>query len=228
MAGSVLVIAAHPDDEVLGCGGTISRLTSEGKEVNVLIVSDGESSREECAESLDPALLNERIESARNACKIMGCNSVEFLNYPDNRLDGTERLDIIKDLEVSILEYQAGTIFTHHDGDVNIDHRIVNDCVITACRPQPDCLVNEILFFEVPSSTEWRPPGSLNYFCPNVFYDISKTIEVKKKALLAYDSELRDYPHPRSLKAVEALSCWRGASAGFKNAEAFIMGRKLI
>jgi len=228
MKGRIAVIAAHPDDEVLGCGGTIARLANEGYSVHILLMADGESSRGGIEQSIDPSLLAARNTAADNACNILGCRSVEMLNLPDNRLDGLDLLDIIKRIEAFIEHYCPTTILTHHAGDVNIDHRIVHDAVIAACRPQPNHPVKELLFFEVPSSTEWRPPGSAEAFNPNVFIDISKTLSLKMGALKAYESELRMFPHPRSLKAVEALAQWRGATAGFEAAEAFSLGRKLV
>lgn len=228
MIENIGVIVAHPDDEVLGCGGTITRLAKEGNQINILILADGESSRNSDKSDVDSKLIHERNNSAKKACKILGCKSVDILNLPDNRLDGLERLDIIQKIEGFIDKYEPSTVFSHHSGDVNIDHRVVHDAVIAACRPQPGHPVKELLFFEVPSSTEWRPPGSDNSFNPNVYYDITNTLEVKREALMAYEKELRDFPHPRSLRAVKALAEWRGASAGVEAAEAFILGRKII
>jgi LmbE family N-acetylglucosaminyl deacetylase len=147
---------------------------------------------------------------------------------PDNRMDGLDLLDVVKLIETTISRLQPCTVLTHHVGDVNIDHRIVHEAVLAACRPQPSHPVRELLFFEVPSSTEWRPPGSGQPFQPNLFIDISKTLAVKLKALETYANELREFPHPRSMRAVEALARWRGATIGVEAAEAFILGRQLI
>jgi len=228
MTDRIAIIAAHPDDEVLGCGGTLARLANEGHQVHVLLMADGESSREGAEHPIDSGLLSARNAAAEGACKILGCASVKALNLPDNRLDGMERLDIIKQIENFIERYHPSTVFTHHAGDVNIDHRVVHDAVIAACRPQPEHPVKELLFFEVPSSTEWRPPGSAVAFAPNAFFNISETLNLKLKALRIYESELRTFPHTRSLKAVEALARWRGATVGVEAAEAFILGRKLF
>lgn len=228
MIDTVLVIASHPDDEVLGCGGTLARLANEGHEVHILLMADGERSREGCEGEEASDCTSARAIAAKTACHILGSRSVELLNLPDNRLDGLERLDIIKLIEKSIACYSPQVVYTHHAGDVNIDHRVVHDAVIAACRPQLGHTVKEILFFEVPSSTEWRPPGSGQAFHPNVFVDISSTLSTKLKALNAYETELRNFPHPRSLKAVEALAEWRGATVGVNAAEAFILGRKII
>jgi len=228
MKQRIAVIAAHPDDEVLGCGGTLARLTNSGHDVHILLLADGESSRGGEKHTIDSKLLSARITAAENACKVLGCTSVKLLGLPDNRLDGLERLDIIKRIEDFIEHHRPQTIFTHHAGDVNIDHHVVHDAVIAACRPQPGHPVKELLFFEVPSSTEWRPRGSGEIFYPNLFVDISTTISIKMKALNAYEMELRAFPHPRSVKAVEALAQWRGATVGVEAAEAFMLGRKLI
>lgn len=229
MTGTIAVIAAHPDDEVLGCGGTLAKMAREGHAVHVLLMADGESSRVSGAgQGIDPGRLAARNAAAEAACKILGCASVEVLTLPDNRLDGLELLDVVKRIEIFVQQHRPGMVLTHHAGDVNIDHCVVHDAVIAACRPQPGHPVKELLFFEVPSSTEWRPPGSAEPFNPNWFVDISATLKTKLDALQAYKSELRAFPHPRSLKAVEALACWRGATVGVEAAEAFVLGRKLI
>lgn len=228
MNNTIAVIVAHPDDEVLGCGGTICRFAQEGYMIHILILADGESSRSTISDKGKFGQIKLRKEAANAACKILGCNSVITQNLPDNRLDRIERLEIIKIIESFIHEYNPITLFTHHAGDVNIDHRVVHDSVIAATRSQPDFPVKEIYFFEVPSSTEWRPPGSALSFSPNVFIDISSYLQNKLDALTAYAQELRPFPHPRSYEAVEALARWRGATAGVNAAEAFMLGRKII
>jgi LmbE family N-acetylglucosaminyl deacetylase len=229
MNNAVAVIAAHPDDEVLGCGGTLARLTNEGRPVHILLVADGETSRaSDFGHTIDRSRLAARNAAAEAACKILGCTSVEVLALPDNRLDGLELLDVVKHIEAFVQRYQPLTVLTHHAGDVNIDHRVVHDAVISACRPLPGYPVGELLFFEVPSSTEWRPAGSAESFNPNWFVDISMTLAKKLEALQAYEAELRAFPHPRSLKAVDALAQWRGATVGVDAAEAFVLGRKLV
>lgn len=229
MTDTVAVIAAHPDDEVLGCGGTLARMVDEGCTVHILLMADGETSRTSgTGQPVDAGRLAARNAAAEAACKILGCASVEVLAFPDNRLDGLELLDVVKCIEKFVQRYRPVTVLTHHAGDVNIDHCVVHDAVITACRPQPGHPVKELLFFEVPSSTEWRPVGSAEPFLPNWFVDISATLAKKLEALQAYEAEMRAFPHPRSLKAVEALAQWRGASVGVEAAEAFVLGRKLI
>jgi LmbE family N-acetylglucosaminyl deacetylase len=228
MTSPVAVIAAHPYDEVLGCGGTLARLAEEGRKVHILLLADGEGSRKDFAQlSSGRELLVARNAAAEKACNILGASSVEVLGLPDNQLDSIVLLDIVKKIESFIAFYMPTTVFTHFAGDVNIDHRIVHDAVIAACRPLPDYVVEELFFFEVPSSSEWRPIGSTGAFSPNWFFDISNTLDKKLKALEAYSSELREFPHPRSLKAVTSLATWRGSTVGVEAAEAFILGRKI-
>lgn len=230
MTSSIGIIVAHPDDEVLGCGGTIARFAKEGYQIQVIFLADGETSRSTNNNShidYDDCLWK-RLISAEKALSILGDVSIQAHSLPDNRLDGIDILDIIHIIEKYIEQYTPRIIFTHHSGDVNIDHRIVHDAVVAACRPQPDYPVKELLFFEVPSSTEWRPAGSMDMFNPNLFIDISDTLHLKLEAMKCYHSELREFPHPRSIKAIEALATWRGATAGLPAAEAFIIGRKII
>ena len=224
----VLIVAAHPDDEVLGCGGTIARFCAEGREVHILLLADGESSRDGLEHGTDSGKIPARVLAAEEAGCILGCLSIEVCNLPDNRLDSLDLLDIVKIVEDRVERTKAGTVFTHFYGDVNVDHRIVHEAVLAACRPQPGHSVKELFFFEVPSSTEWRPPQSANYFAPGLFVDITSTLGKKMEALAAYKDELRAFPHPRSVQAVEALARWRGATCGVLAAESFVVGRKII
>lgn len=221
----VLIIAAHPDDEILGCGGAIARHRKRGDSVAVLIMADGISSRSERPKQFSVQDLRERQQSAQQANNILGVDDLTLLSYPDNRMDGVVLLDVVKDVEKKLDQFKPSIVYTHHSGDVNIDHSIVHEAVIVACRPQPGHSVRQLLFFETPSSTEWRPAVSRSLFAPNWFVDISATLDVKLEALAAYSSEIKDFPHPRSLAAVEHLARWRGASAGVQAAEAFELGR---
>ena len=226
MNRSVLVLAAHPDDEVLGCGGTIAKLADNGAVVHVAFLADGICSRPGDAGIQQVELIARRI-AAKKACDILGAQSVFFGDFPDNRMDTVALLDIVKPIEVLIAKYQPDTVLTHQAGDVNIDHRRTHEAVVTACRPQPGHPVKTLLCFEVPSSTEWQLPGSAPVFTPNWFVNISDTLERKLAALNAYADELRDWPHPRSLQGVEHLARWRGATVGADAAEAFVLGRQL-
>lgn len=228
MIKTALVVAAHPDDEVLGCGGTMARLSSQGWAVHVLIVAEGATSRDA---SRDRAArqdeLSELAQAAHAANAILGAASVVLGDLPDNRMDSIDLLDVVKFVEQALATHRPSLVFTHHAGDLNIDHRVLHDAVVTACRPLPGSCVQELLFFEVASSTEWTPGPSGPAFVPTVFYDITAHLPSKLDALAAYASEMRPFPHARSLRALDALARWRGASCGVEAAEAFALGRAL-
>ena len=225
---NILVVAAHPDDEVLGCGGAIAKHTQNGDQVHILILAEGATSRNPNRDrQLFASELSTLETAAHQASKILGVDSLFLYDFPDNRMDSCDLLDIIKVIEQAIDQYQPQIVYTHHAGDVNIDHQLIHRATVTACRPIPNQSVQTLLFFEIPSSTEWQTSGSALPFIPNWFVDISETLECKLKALEVYKSEMRPYPHPRSLEAVEYLARWRGATIGVKAAEAFILGRNL-
>jgi N-acetylglucosamine malate deacetylase 1 len=227
MNTSILILAAHPDDEVLGCGGTIAKFSEIGAIVNVAFMSDGVFSREGIKqEQLDE--IETRRLAAKKACDILGVNSVSFGDLPDNRMDTIPLLVIVKKIECLIEKYTPNEIYTHHIGDLNIDHSVTHKAVVTACRPQAGHPVKTLLSFEIPSSTEWQLPSSSQIFIPNWFVDISNTLDCKLAALDAYNEELRDWPHPRSRQGVEYLARWRGATVGVDAAEAFMLGRRLV
>ena len=225
----ILVVAAHPDDEVLGCGGTIARHADSGDQVEVLIVAEGSTSRQQ---KRDRAQVRDELSSLANAAQIagsiLGAAGVELLDLPDNRLDSLNRLDLIKRVEEFVERHQPECVYVHHAGDVNIDHRRLHEAVVTACRPTPGHVVKRLLSFEVASSTEWQPPGSGPAFHANWFVDISDQWARKREALAAYSSEMRDWPHARSLDAIEHLARWRGAQVGVEAAEAFSLLRHLV
>lgn len=229
MANSVLVVAAHPDDEVLGCGGTIARHADAGDQVQVLIVAEGATSRQEHRDRVQAGEeLSALAQAAQTAGSILGAAGVELLDLPDNRLDSLDRLDLIKHIEQRIDRYQPQVVYVHHAGDVNVDHRRLHEAVVTACRPTPGHPVRRLLSFEVASSSEWQPPGSAPTFQPNWFVDISAQWPRKREALVAYASEMRPWPHARSLEALEHLARWRGAQVGVEAAEAFCLLRQLV
>ena len=226
MAQRILIIAAHPDDEVLGCGGTIAKLAKAGAYIHVAFLADGVFSRDGDLNSKMIELASRR-SSAHDACKILGVHSVSFGEFPDNKMDASILLDVVKAVEELVLKHNPDTLFTHHCGDVNIDHRRIHEAVVAACRPQSGHSIKTILTFEVPSSTEWQLPNSAPPFLPNYFIDISATLDQKLLALDSYSTELRAWPHPRSREGVEHLSRWRGATIGADAAEAFILGRHI-
>ena len=212
----VLVVAAHPDDEVLGCGATIAKHTQDKDKVRVIFLSDGFTSRNRSSD---------RESSAENALEVLGCGRPIFLNFPDNRLDTVPLLEVVKELEKSIDEFQPNIVYTHHFGDLNIDHQLTHRAVMTACRPQPNFCVKEIYSFEVLSSTYWQSISMGNSFNPNYFVDISKFMSKKVEAIQCYDLEMRQYPHARSIEMVKNLAKYRGGLAGLLAAEAFCVER---
>ncbi len=226
---TVLVLAAHPDDEVLGVGGTIARHAAAGDEVHVVVAAEGATSRDPVR---DPDSRFGELEALRAAAHAaaeeLGAGSVRFLGFPDNRCDGVDRLDLVKAVEEVVGELRPEWVYVHHSGDVNIDHRRLNEAAFTACRPQPEHCVKRLLSFETASSTEWSPPGTLPGFQPNRFVDITAHWPKKRAALNAYRQEMRPWPHARSVEAVEHLARWRGASVGLEMAEAFTVLRDIV
>ncbi len=213
----ILVVAAHPDDEALGCGGTIAKYALEGAKIHVLFLADGVSARtgEQQAENFDA-----RLEAAYAAANILGVTSVSSLGLPDNRLDSLPLLDITQCIETKIAELGPSTVLTHWDKDLNIDHQIAFRSVMTACRPLPSGPVCRIMSFEVLSSTEWSHHDTA--FAPTYYESIdARHIEKKLLALEAYSKEMRSAPHPRSMEGVSHLARYRGYSAGLDYAEAF-------
>ena len=224
----IAVIAAHPDDEILGCGGTIARHVAAGAAVNVLIVAEGATSRTPQRQKEEHVTgLQQLAGSAHAAHAIVGTSQLTLLDLPHNRLDSVDFLDIVKAVETFIRATDPDTVYTHFPHDLNIDHRLVSEAVQTACRPQPGSGIRRILFFEVASSTEWRMAGSATSFAPNHFVDIEATLAKKLEALAAYSQEMRPWPHARSIQAAEHLARWRGASVGMAAVEAFVIGRQL-
>ena len=216
MSRTVLVVAAHTDDEALGCGGTIARHVAEGDAVYAVFMADGVSSRSDS----QPEDLEKRMEAASKAHKILILKEVFYLGLPDNRMDSIPLLDVVHQLETIIQKVLPEVVYTHHHGDLNIDHRITHQAVVTACRPLPSSSVCEIYGFELLSSTEWATP-QLDPFVPDFFTDISDFMEVKLEALKAYQLEMRETPHSRSIEHAKHLAHHRGHSVGVTAAEAF-------
>ena len=206
----------------------MAKWANEGAEVYSLIMAEGATSRDKTRDreyrNVDLAHLG---LAAQKASDLLGIASVELLSYPDNRMDSVDLLDVVKSVEDRIKKINPDTVVTHHSADLNIDHQVIHEAVMAACRPQPGHPVKRILSFEVPSSTEWQSPTFGNSFIPNWFEDISDTLESKIRALEAYETEMREWPHARSIKAVEHLARWRGASIGREAAEAFILERAI-
>jgi len=219
----VLVIAAHPDDEILGCGGTIAKLVKDGWEAFTLILGEGVTGRERKRDANKKADdLKSLKDHAIKANEILGVKEVFFKDLPDNRFDRLAMLDIVKVIEEIIEEVKPEIIFTHFKDDLNVDHQITYEATITAARPLPGQVVRQIYSFEVLSSTEWRYPVS---FSPDVFFDISRTVDLKLEALSEYASEMREFPHPRSLEGAKSNAKVWGMKVGVRSAEAFMAVR---
>ena len=223
---SILVIAAHPDDEVLGCGGTIAKLAAD-HEVHIAILGEGIMSRHDQPNNADKEALLTLQEDARSASKLLRAKSVSMDSLPDNRFDELPLLDITKRVERLIQEFQPEIVYTHHPGDLNVDHQITFRALLTATRPVSGCPVRDIYAFEVPSSTEWAFQQIQPAFKPNVFVDVTSTIETKVHGLQCYRSEVRPFPHPRSAEALRAIARRWGSVVGAEYAEAFELIRSL-
>ena len=226
----VLLIVAHPDDELLGLGGTMYRLIHEQNcTIRVIILGEGITSR---SEARDRETWKKELETHRknifSAKEIIGFSSVGIYDFPDNRFDQIDLLDIIKVVEKEKSEFRPQVIFTHHGGDVNIDHQRTFEAVLTACRPMEGERVTTIITFETPSSTEWRSPSDPRHFIPNLFFEITETgLEAKIKGMECYEFEKRPYPHPRSPEALRILAQRWGVAIGRPLAEAFMLIRSI-
>ncbi len=223
----VLVLAAHPDDEVLGCGGTIAHLTNEMKNVYVAILGEGITSRYGKRDQADGCELETLRKSSKRVSELLGVKQLFLYDLPDNRFDTIPLLDIVKIIEALIDKVKPSTIFTHHGGDLNIDHSIVHRATLTATRPIAGQSVKRVYAYEVPSSTEWAFGQFTTGFQANVFVDISVTLEKKIEAMEIYESESRTFPHPRSPEALRALAKRWGSVIGLEAVEAFELIREI-
>jgi LmbE family N-acetylglucosaminyl deacetylase len=217
---NVLVLAAHPDDEVLGCGGTIARAVAEGHRVTVAILGQGAASRHQPGTPEAAAEVAELVQMSQVAGRILGVDDVRNCGLPDNRFDSVDLLDIVKLIEKVGRDVQPELVYTQHGGDLNIDHAITFRAAMTAFRPVPGTSVRALYAYEVASSTEWSFNQFSPRFEPDTFVDISDFLDKKLMALAAYKDEMRAFPHPRSAEAVRALAIERGALCGMAAAEA--------
>lgn len=222
MSRLVLVIAAHADDEALGCGGAMARHAAAGDRVETVFMTDGVGSRGEGGEDA-----RARRAMAEEAARILGSAPPIFGGFPDNAMDGVPLLSVAQFIEGFVAGRSPDVVYTHHAGDLNIDHRVTMAAVMTCFRPQPGRARPTILSFEVPSSTEWQAPGANLAFVPNWFEDISATLAAKMRALDAYAREMRPAPHARAPASIAALAAWRGATCGVHAAEAFVLQRRI-
>ncbi len=222
----VLVIAAHPDDEVLGCGATLYKLSKKKYKIKVIFLSDGESSRKINNKKIIKDLIKKRENQAIKSAKILGIKKLKFFRLPDNKLDSFDLLKINQIIENEIKLFKPNIIFTHSNHDLNVDHVVAHNATITACRAYKFRFINSIYAFEISSNTESNFKISKKKFSPNVFIDIKNEITKKLEALSQYKNELEKWPHPRSLKALKILAHYRGTQSGLDSAEAFQLIRE--
>lgn len=221
---TIAVVVAHADDEVLGCGGAIARHVASGDSVHIIFLTNGVGSRG--GDNVSEAILSRR-QARVEALSILGVEQWTELDYPDNCMDSVPLLDIVKSLEAIFDLIQPYRVYTHHFGDLNVDHRVVHAATMTACRPIPNGSVKEIFTFEVMSSTEWATPTNAP-FIPNGYVNISDYLSIKLRALAAYGAEMRATPHSRSIANLESLARYRGNCVGVEAAEAFEVIRVII
>lgn len=217
----VLVIAPHPDDEVLGCGGAIVKHVSEGDEVYLCVVTKA------YPPDWPEDEIKERRDEVVRANKILGTKKTYFLDLPTVKLDTIPQKELNEAIAKVVNKLRPEIVYIPHGGDVNNDHRLVFEAAMVAIRPKPALAIKKVLCYETLSETEWAAPLAENAFMPNVYVDISGVLATKLKAMSEYKSELKEFPHPRSLEAISALAKVRGATTGVEAAEAFMLMREI-
>ena len=218
---NILVIAAHPDDEVLGCGGAIIKHAKEGDKVCICILTDGTKTR--YPKSMAKQLKKEALKCA----KMLGISKVIFKSLPNQLLDTVAITDVIKTIEKVIDETKPDIVYTHAKNDLNRDHRLVYEATLVATRPIPGNKIKKVLSYFVPSSSEHNDTEQENQFIPNVFLNIKNEIDIKIKAVSCYRTEIRPYPHPRSPEAMRVYAKYWGIRVGIEYAEPFRLIREI-
>jgi LmbE family N-acetylglucosaminyl deacetylase len=221
MGSRVVVIGAHPDDELLGAGGTFARHVRSEDEVHAIVVADGASSR------YPDELMAKLEKDSRRAAEVIGFASLKLLALPDQRLDTVPLIELTQLLERELDHIDPRVVYTHFPGDVNVDHGLVARAAWTACRPYYRPGLHRFAVFETPSSTEWAWPLDGAQFQPNLFVDVTATLDIKIAAMECYESELRDYPHPRSGRALRERAAFWGSQVGLPAAEPFRILREM-
>jgi LmbE family N-acetylglucosaminyl deacetylase len=217
----VLCVAAHPDDETLGAGATLAKHVQAGDSVEVLLLSDGAMARHETETPAARQRREERRSDATAAGKVLGVDDVTVLDYWGNQLDDVPLIDVVRDVEAKVESFQPEVIYTHHYGDLNIDHQLVARAVRTAARPTADSPVDRVLSFETVSATEWGMPTADTAFQPTVFVDVGEQLDAKMDAIGVYETEMRDRPHPRAPASIRENARLWGDKSGLPAAEPF-------
>lgn len=221
---NILVIGAHSDDEVLGLGGMIIKAKKNGSKVFILIVTDSVSTQYSSSEEC----LHERDSSFESSCTVLGVDEYHRLKFPDMRLDTVEHVKLNEALSHFILDKNIDTVFVHHPYDVNLDHKLLFESVLVLSRPTPDQTITSLFTYYTPSSTEWGGIDRNRIFQPNIFIDIEDVLDKKIEAISKYKSEVRDFPHPRSIKNIRYMAAYFGSQVGLKAAEPFNLVRSVI
>jgi LmbE family N-acetylglucosaminyl deacetylase len=227
MPRNILVIAAHPDDEVLGVGGTIARSADEGHNVYILILGEGITSRFSTPDQADAVQISALHQKSRDVARLLGAKDVFLSKLPDNRFDTVPMLDVVKIIEGFITKLEPQIVYTQHGGDLNIDHVVTFRATLTATRPMKGTPVRRLYAYEVASSTEWAFSQFSPRFVPQVYNDISGTLEKKIQAMQTYEGEARAFPHPRSPEALRAAAIRYGSHVGLNAAEVFSLIREI-
>lgn len=217
----VVVLAAHPDDELLGAGATLAKHVRAGDEVHAVVLADGATSRYE------DTMVEVLAAASKQAAEVLGLASLRTCGLPDQRLDGLPLVDLTRAVETVLDELRPHVVYSHFPGDVNLDHGVVARAAWTACRPYVLPQLRRFAVFETPSSTEWAWPSAGTVFRPNMFSDVSSTLDTKLAAMACYDSELREYPHPRSLRALAERARFWGSRVRCRAAEPFQLLREV-
>lgn len=224
----ILVIAAHPDDEVLGMGGTIAKYATQGSEIALLIVTDGSTSQYKDNPNLKDIIIEKKLET-QNCADLLGIKKIYYGNLPDMKLDTVPHVEVNEVIGKVILDFSPTAVFTHFSGDVNKDHQCVYKSTLVACRPTPEQCVEKLFLYSVPSSTEWNLQASHTTFFPNWYENIEGDFaDIKYKAMNCYKEELREYPHPRSIEYLQNADKAEGNRVGMKIAESFMLVRNLM
>jgi LmbE family N-acetylglucosaminyl deacetylase len=222
MSNRILVVAPHPDDEVLGCGGTIARHVAQNDEIHVVVITRG------AEELYAPEAVEIGREELRKSQKLLNVSSTHFLDFPAPKLDTVDSYKLASAINNLIQSIMPNTLYIPHRGDIHIDHQAVYQAALVAARPINHCSVKQILAYETLSETEWAPPTVDAAFIPTVFVDITHYLDDKLQAMACYQSQLKQPPHPRSLQSIEALARLRGATVGLPAAEAFMLVREIV